>query len=161
MGKYNNKIMAEFNPPRKWVLGRDLSYTTNELSETEIKTLKKIGVRIKKNVNETITIVVRKGFVTDLASDPRALWVLIAPFDIARAAIIHDLLYKNIRQYRWTKQERQDDKLVEQAKIAADRVFMIAMKDAEPKVSKWKMYCSWKAVDLFGYSSIVPNKDNI
>jgi len=161
MGKYNNKIMAEFNPPRKWVLGRDLSYTTNELSEEEIKTLKKVGVRIKKNVNETITIVVRKGFVTDLASAPRALWVLIAPFDIARAAIIHDLLYKNIRQYRWTKQERQDDKLVENAKIAADRIFMIAMKDAEPKVSKWKMYASWKAVNLFGFSSIVPNKDNI
>ena len=159
MGKYNNKIMAEFDPPRKWVLGRDLSYTTT-LPEQDIKILKKIGVKLT-NKNLLTTITVKKGFVTDLASAPRALWVLIAPFDIARAAIIHDLLYKNIRQYRWTKQERQDDKLVEEAKIAADKVFMIAMKDAEPKVSKWKMYCSWKAVDLFGYSSIVPNKDNI
>ena len=41
MGKYNNKIMAEFNPPRKWVLGRDLSYTTNEINEEEIKVLKR------------------------------------------------------------------------------------------------------------------------
>ena len=32
MGKFNNKIMAEFNPPRNWTLGRDLSYTTSELN---------------------------------------------------------------------------------------------------------------------------------
>ena len=36
MGKYNNKIMAEFNPPRKWVLGRDLSYTTEDLTSLKI-----------------------------------------------------------------------------------------------------------------------------
>ena len=32
MGQFNAKIMAEFNPPRKWMLGRDLSYTTEDLS---------------------------------------------------------------------------------------------------------------------------------
>ena len=37
MGQFNNKIMAEFNPPRKWTLGRDLSYTTSELTINEIK----------------------------------------------------------------------------------------------------------------------------
>ena len=26
MGKFNNKILAEYNPPRKWVLERALSY---------------------------------------------------------------------------------------------------------------------------------------
>tara|TARA_R100000908_G_C3738930_1_gene135972 strand:+ start:931 stop:1416 length:486 start_codon:yes stop_codon:yes gene_type:complete len=161
MGKYNNKIMAEFNPPRKWVLGRDLSYTTNEINEEEIKVLKRIGVRLKYNPNDTVSIIVRKGFVTDLASAPRALWILIAPFDIARAAIIHDLLYKNIRQYRFIKKDKANEDLVNKAKVISDKIFLIAMKDSEPKVSKWKMYCSWKAVNLFGYSSIVPNKDNI
>jgi len=161
MGKYNNKIMAEFNPPRKWVLGRDLSYTTDQLTQMDIDVLKLIGVKIKENVNNTITIIVRKGFVTDLASAPRALWILIAPFDIARAAIIHDLLYKNIRQYRWIKKEKQDDYLVSQAKVIADNIFKLAMDDASPKLPKWKIYASWKAVNLFGYSSIVPNKDNI
>ena len=159
MGQYNNKIMAEFDPPRKWVLGRDLSYTTT-LPEQDIKILKKIGVKLK-NQNLLTTITVKKGFVTDLASAPRALWAILAPFDIARAAIIHDLLYKNIRQYRWFKKEKQDNNLVNQAKVIADKIFMLAMEDASPKVSKWKMYCSWKAVDLFGYSSIVPNEDNI
>ena len=44
---------------------------------------------------------------------------------------------------------------------AADKVFLLAMKDAEPKVSGWKIYSAWKAVDLFGRWSIIPNEDNI
>ena len=40
MGKYNNKIMAEFNPPRKWVLGRDLSYTTEDLTSGEVEAVR-------------------------------------------------------------------------------------------------------------------------
>ena len=35
------------------------------------------------------------------------------------------------------------------------------MKDADPKVSGWKIYSAWKAVDLFGRWSIVPNEKNI
>ena len=46
-------------------------------------------------------ITVGKGFVTDLASVPRAAGAIMAPWDVARAAIIHDLLYKKIRQYRY------------------------------------------------------------
>ena len=98
MGKFNNKIMAEFNPPRKWVLGRDLSYTTSDLSVEDIKSLQAVGVKVKRDTNKTETITVPKGFVTDLASVPRAMWAFIAPFDVARAAIVHDLLYKTIRQ---------------------------------------------------------------
>jgi len=51
--------------------------------------------------------------------------------------------------------------LIKQAKVASDKVFLLAMKDAEPKIAGWKIYSSWKAVDLFGNSSIVPTKDNI
>ena len=40
MGKFNNKIMAEFNPPRKWTLGRDLAYTSADLTVDEIDSLK-------------------------------------------------------------------------------------------------------------------------
>ena len=104
MGKFNAKIVAEFNPPRKWVLGRDLSYTTKDLTVEEIKALKGVGVKVKRETNKTETITVPKGFVTDLASVPRAMWWAIAPFDVARAAIIHDLLYKCIRQYRCGKE---------------------------------------------------------
>ena len=153
--------MAEFNPPRKWTLGRALSYTTNELTVDEIKALKGVGVKVKRETNKTETITVPNGFVTDLASVPRAMWWLIAPFDVARAAIIHDLLYKSIRQYRWKNKENEDKDLIKAAKIASDKVFLLGMQDADPKVPGYKIYLSWKAVDLFGNGSIVPNKDNI
>ena len=161
MGQFNAKIMAEFNPPRKWILGRDLSYTTKDLTVEEIKALKGVGVKVKRDTNKTETITVPTGFVTDLASVPRAMWWAIAPFDVARAAIIHDLLYKTIRQYRWKMKDKEDKELIKQAKVASDKVFLLAMKDAEPKIAGWKIYSSWKAVDLFGNSSIVPTKDNI
>ena len=153
--------MAEFNPPRKWVLGRDLSYTTSDLSVEDIKSLQAVGVKVKRDTNKTETITVPKGFVTDLASVPRALWAFIAPFDVARAAIVHDLLYKTIRQYRWKMKDKEDQELVKKAKIASDKVFLLGMHDADPKIPGWKSYSSWKAVDLFGNGSIVPNKDNI
>ena len=161
MGHFNAKIMAEFNPPRKWILGRDLSYTTKDLSVADIKALKGVGVKVKRDTNKTETIKVPTGFVTDLASVPRALWWAIAPFDVARAAIIHDLLYKSIRQYRWKMKDKEDKELIKQAKIASDKVFKLAMEDAAPKIAGWKIYSSWKAVDLFGNSSIVPTENNI
>ena len=161
MGHFNAKIMAEFNPPRKWILGRDLSYTTKDLSVADIKALKGVGVKVKRDTNKTETIKVPTGFVTDLASVPRALWWAIAPFDVARAAIIHDLLYKSIRQYRWKMKDKEDKELIKQAKIASDKVFKLAMEDADPKIAGWKIYSSWKAVDLFCNSSIVPTENNI
>ena len=162
MGKFTNKILAEFQPPRKWKLGRDLSYTTSDLTAKEVKSLHGIGVVVIRDTNKTETITVSSGFITDLASTPRILWAFIAPFDVARAAIVHDLLYKSIRQYRWKKGLIEEDKeLIENAKKAADKVFLLAMKDAEPKVSGWKIYSAWKAVDLFGRWSIIPNEDNI
>jgi hypothetical protein len=162
MGKFTNKILAEFQPPKKWKLGRDLVYTTSDLYANEVKALKDVGVAVVRDTNKTETITVPSGFITDLASTPRILWNVIAPFDVARAAIVHDLLYKSIRQYRWKKGLIEEDKeLIENAKKASDKVFLLAMKDASPKVSGWKIYSAWKAVDLFGRWSIIPNEDNI
>ena len=162
MGQFKDKILAEFQPPRKWKLGRDLVYTTTDLYANEVKSLKDVGVKVVRDTNKTETITVPTGFITDLASTPRILWAFIAPFDVARAAIVHDLLYKSIRQYRWGKGEIEEDKeLIKNAKVAADKVFHLAMKDADPKVSGWKIYSAWKAVDLFGRWSIIPNEDNI
>ena len=162
MGKFTNKILAEFQPPKKWKLGRDLVYTTSDLYANEVKSLKDVGVEIVRDTNKTESITVPSGFITDLASTPRILWNVIAPFDVARAAIVHDLLYKAIRKYRWTKGLIEEDKeLIANAKKASDKVFLLAMKDASPKVSGWKIYSAWKAVDLFGRWSIIPNEDNI
>jgi len=165
MGKFTNKILAEFQPPRKWKLGRDLTYSTKELMGDEIKALQDIGVKVNRDTDiSPVDITVPNEFMTDLASTPRALWAFIAPFDVARAAIVHDLLYKSIRQYRWkvAKTAPGEDKvLIKKAKVVADKVFLLAMKDAQPKVSGWKIYSAWKAVDLFGRWSIIPNEDNI
>jgi len=164
MGTFNAKILAEFQPPRKWKLGRDLTYTTTKLMGDEIKSLQDIGVDVKRDtdISPEASITVPTDFMTDLASTPRLLCAFIAPFDVARAAIVHDLLYKSIRQYRWTKGTIEEDKkLIKKAKVVADKVFHLAMKDADPKVSGWKIYSAWKAVDLFGRWSIIPNERNI
>ena len=57
--------------------------------------------------------------------------------------------------------DKEDKQLIKEAKVASDKVFKLAMEDADPKITGWKIYSSWKAVDLFGNSSIVPTKDNI
>ena len=151
MGKFNNKISAEYNPPRKWILERALSYTNPEIDEDA---LERVGVSVKGS-----RISVKKGFVTDLASVPRICWAFIAPWDVARAAIIHDLLYKRIRQYR---ADGGDDKdVISEAKKASDNVFHMAMKDAEPSVSGWKIASAYYAVRMFGRWSIIPKEDNI
>ena len=166
MGTFNAKILAEFQPPRKWKLGRDLVYSTKDLYANEIKSLQDIGVEVKRDtdISPEAIITVPNGFITDLASTPRILWNVIAPFDVARAAIVHDLLYKAIRTYRWKVAKTapgEDKELIKNAKKASDKVFRLAMKDADPKVSGWKIYSAWKAVDLFGRWSIKPNEKNI
>jgi hypothetical protein len=89
---------------------------------------------------------------------------LISPWDIARAAIIHDLLYLRIRQYRAENEDVNDPNVEEvmrtyqAAKKAADKVFLMAMKDAQPSVPKWKIYSAYYAVVLFGRWSIIPRE---
>ena len=53
MGKFTNKILAEFQPPRKWKLGRDLVYTTTDLYANEVKALKDVGVAVVRAVSYT------------------------------------------------------------------------------------------------------------
>ena len=156
MGKFNNKIEAEFDPPRKWILSRALIYTNPYIDEDA---LERVGVEIKGS-----KITVKKDFVTDLASVPRMCWAFIAPWDVARAAIIHDLLYKRIRQYRAEcskcLKNSEDPKVISEAKKASDDVFHMAMKDAEPSVAGWKIAAAYNAVRMFGRWSIIPREEN-
>jgi hypothetical protein len=156
MGKFNNKIEAEFDPPRKWVLSRALTYTNPDIDEDA---LNDVGVNVKGN-----KITVKKDFVTDLASVPRMCWAFIAPWDVARAAIVHDLLYKCIRQYRdkcsKTLKCSEDPKVISAAKKASDNVFHMAMKDANPSVAGWKIAAAYYSVRMFGRWSIIPRKED-
>tara|TARA_A100001011_G_scaffold278263_1_gene288050 strand:+ start:2571 stop:3062 length:492 start_codon:yes stop_codon:yes gene_type:complete len=163
MGQFNKLLDATYHPPRKWVLNSSLSYDCDELTEEDIEILKSVGVKVTKKGKVTVP----KGFVTDMASVPRICWAFIAPFDVARAAVIHDLLYKNIRQYRWTW--REDDirepklelEIIFRAKEISDKIFLCAMNDSEPEVPSYKKNPAYWAVKVFGNSSIIPTKDNI
>ena len=146
MGTFNDKIEAEFDPPRKWILSRPLTYTNSDMDQ---KALEGVGVGVTDS-----TITVAQDFVTDLASVPRMCWAFIAPWDVARAAIIHDLLYKRIRQYRGAGGD--DKKIISAAKKASDDVFHMAMKDADPSVAGWKIAAAYYSVRMFGRWSIIP-----
>ena len=156
MGKFNNKIEAEFNPPRKWILSRMLTYTNPDIDEDA---LERVGVEVKG-----CKITVKKDFVTDLASVPRMCWAFVAPWDVARAAIIHDLLYKRIRQYRAEKKKKlgnwEDPKVIREAKRASDNVFHMAMKDANPSIAGWKIAAAYYSVRMFGKWSIIPRDED-
>ena len=149
MGQFNSKVSAEFNPPKQWKLLKQLAYTNRNI---DVESLSQVGVDVVKD-----SIPVHQGFKTDLASVPRVCWWLLAPWDIARAAIVHDLLYWRIRLYR---KNNNDKKIIKKAKKAADDVFLMGMKDADPKVSNWKIYSAYWAVRLFGRWSIIPRDDD-
>ena len=162
MGKFNNKIEAEFDPPRKWILSRALTYTNPDI---DADALECVGVSVKatNRPSRVKKITVAQGFVTDLASVPRMCWAFVAPWDVARAAIIHDLLYKRIRQYRVkcskSLKNYEDPKVIDDAKKAADDVFHMAMKDAEPSVARWKIAAAYYSVRMFGRWSIMPKEE--
>ena len=144
MGKFNGKITAEFTPPKTWVLEKALSFQTDKFTTEDVKLLEEVGV----NITNTGRITCKKGMSTDLASTPRLLWNLIAPWDVARAAIIHDHLYASLRSYyssqAWSKPRWR------MARALSDKVFLLGMLSANPSVPKWKIYSAYWSVRVFG-----------
>ena len=152
MSKFNGYLDAKFHPPRTWVLDTKLTYDDDHLTDAQADDLKAVGAPIDGR-NHKVTA--PKGLKTDMASVPRFMWWLIAPFDVARAAVIHDVLYSAIRHYRY---HGGDDKVAFKAKKVADLVFKHAMDDAEPPVPGWKKFLCYQAVNVFGKSSIKPTE---
>ena len=94
-------------------------------------------------------IIIPKGFEYDLASIPRFLWSMIAPFELSAVApLFHDYMYKNVGQVpimhetdelRFFKgfTRKDADILFNQIMMAEDVVF-------------WKRVLAYKAVRVFG-----------
>jgi len=145
MGKFHNLLDAKFNPPRNWTLDTALKFDSDTLSDEGRDLLKYCGVQVtKKNV-----ISVPKGYITDLASVPRFCWAFIAPFDVARAAVVHDILYEKINTaYKNEKILTKHDR--EKYRKVADDVFKEGMESAVPPVPKWKIWAAYNAVRVFG-----------
>ena len=144
MGSFTNKITAEFTPPKTWKLEEDLGFREGSLTKDEIELLRGVGANIK----DSGMITCAKGMRTDLASTPRIVWGLISPWDVARAAIIHDHLYAKLRLYYKTDSMMQSK--WKAAKVLSDKIFLLGMKSADPKVPCWKIYPAYWAVRLFG-----------
>ena len=74
-------------------------------------------------------------------------------FDVARAAVIHDILYEKINGafkegVIATKKGREIYRSI------ADNIFKQGMQHSNPSVPKWKIVCSYYAVRLFGRFAI-------
>ena len=121
-----NLILEELpisNTNVKWKLKEDVVYTV-------VKT------------NEVITV--PKGFMTDLAQIPRALWFLYAPFGrYQKSAVVHDYLYS--KQYTTRKE--------------ADQIFYEAMKD--DKVATGIRHLIHLFVGMFGWYAWKQNKSKL
>jgi len=144
--KFNGKISAEFTAPKTWVLNKALSFTVqgHGISAEDFDLLQEVGA----NVADTGRVSCKKGMSTDLASVPRMCWAFIAPWDVARAAVIHDHLYSTLRKYYHSKLMNKSK--WKKARALSDKVFLLGMKSSDPRVSKFKMYSAFWAVRMFG-----------
>lgn len=108
------------------------SYKFQLLADFAFYTLSKNTVVIAGEWRGAI-VLVPAGFITDLASVPRALWSVFPPHGkYAKAAILHDYLYEhaiNTKRY-------------------ADNIFLEAMEVLG--VPKWRRLAMYWAVRLFG-----------
>ena len=144
--KFNGKITAEFTPPKTWELEKSLSFTVSGhgLSEEDFDLLKELGA----NVASTGRITCKKGMLTDLASVPRVVLNILAPWDVARAAVIHDHLYAVLRKY-YNSDDCDKEKWA-RGRALADKIFLLGMNAAEPSVSGFKKNAAYYSVRTFG-----------
>lgn len=81
--------------------------------------------------------VIPKSFTCDLASIPRFLWSIIAPFELSEAApLVHDFCYKHPNKYGNRK--------------TADKYFRDIMR--REGVPYWKRLVAYRAVRMFAGS---------
>ena len=150
MARFDSLMKATFNPPRNWTLLEDLKFYSDEITEEDAKMLRHCGVKVHNSTrSDQYIVTIPKGYVTDMASVPRGCWAFIAPFDVARAAVVHDILYEKINtQYKTildsaaaeegpaTKKEREVYREI------ADHVFLEGMNASAPPVPSWKKYAA-------------------
>ena len=154
---FNGLLDAIFLPPRNWVLNKALKFKSKDLNNEEIAKLIVAGVEVKDKGQNKGEITVPAGYITDLASVPRICWAFIAPFDVARAAVVHDILYEKINtQYKIVNESAAAEdgpvnkKEREVYREIADHIFLEGMNASEPPVPSWKKYAAYWAVRIFG-----------
>ena len=157
---WHGLLTANFVGERHWVLEDSLTYELDErlsLDERDFWLWKNFGLLLnRKRVGslarrrEQVTITAPKGYDTDLASISRAIWSFISPWDVARAAVIHDILYGVLRK----NASKLDKKTVDRLRKQADSIFMLGMLDADPEIPNWKIKTCYRFVRMLGWVSI-------
>ena len=147
--KFNGLLSSQFKRPNKWRLTKSLTFKT-DLWDEEIELFKKNKIDLKWDRVEKDKLTVPKGYITDMASVPRAAWAFIAPFDVARAAVCHDIMYEKLNARR----KHINTKEFKLMRSIADTVFMNCMNASEPPVRSWKKFAAYWAVRMFGWSAI-------
>ena len=135
-----------------WELNEQLWFLSDEASQHH-GIWKEMGVKITHSKGTSKSkVYAPKGYDTDLASIPRAGWALVAPWEVARPAIIHDVLYGALRDALTNK--THGVKLDNEMRAAADRTFLEGMGHVEPAIKMWKAKPSYWSVRPFGRFAI-------
>jgi len=153
MKVWSGKLDCTFHGKMHWELNKEMWFLSKEANKHH-DIWKEMGVKITdpRSSEGMSKVYALKGYDTDLASIPRFGWALVAPWDVARAAIIHDVLYGVLRDALTNK--THDEKLINEMRAAADRVFLEGMSLAEPKVATWKAKPCYWSVRPFGRFAI-------
>ena len=127
-GPFNGLIKASLHPQNMEIIKR-VNFRTNAISGEDIQTLQSIGVDCNSVEKSRWT-----SFKTDLPLCPELYRCF--PWDIARAAVIHDQLYACCVKYF---RSLDSSKTVHnKAREIPDKVFLLAMNSAEPPIANWK-----------------------
>ncbi len=150
---WSGRLDCIFHGEMHWELNKEMWFLSKE-ANTHHDIWKDMGVKITdpRSSEGMSKVYAPKGYDTDLASIPRVGWALVAPWDVARAAIIHDVLYGALRDALQNK--THEVKLVDEMRAAADRTFLEAMGAAEPKIPMWKAKPCYWSVRPFGRFAI-------
>jgi len=148
---WHGLLEAEFHGAKHWVLTQPLTYELEKSRSIEldrwVSSWKNLNVDIETTPS-TILITAPVGYETDLASIHRIMWNIISPWDIARAAVIHDVLYGALRKTVAVK--GLNPQTVKVLRAQADNVFRRGMDDADPSVPNWKIVTCFWSVRPFG-----------
>lgn len=148
---WHGLLEAEFHGAKHWVLTQPLTYELEKSRSIEmdrwVSSWKNLNVDIETTPS-TILITAPVGYETDLASIHRIMWNIISPWDIARAAVIHDVLYGALRKTLVVN--GLHPQTVKVLRAQADNVFRRGMDDADPNVPTWKIFSCFWSVRPFG-----------
>jgi hypothetical protein len=156
MSKWHDWLEVDFVGPREWVLTEPLTFEVEKFRVPDmVATLadwKQMDIQFS-DTPDSILITVPVGYHTDLASVSRAMWSILAPWDVARGAVVHDALYGAIRKCKEAGTMSKEH--IKRLRRQADDIFKLGMDAADPKVPNWKIVTCYYSVRSFGWTSIM------